>query len=99
MRKSVTVPAEMKDRKVLFEGLNEYVRARHGWLISILGAREVTMERLHSSTLPDDLRALGYTVEANGQGERVLTNEIIVIGPGGGLEPAMAGSRGRSQRP
>jgi hypothetical protein len=35
---------EVKDRKLLFAGLLDFVRARRGWLTSVPGAREVTLE-------------------------------------------------------
>ncbi|MEH2547126.1 hypothetical protein V1283_003771 [Bradyrhizobium sp. AZCC 2262] len=97
MSKEFRIPLklEVKDRKARFEGLNEYVRARHGWLTSVPGARDVTMECLPGSTLPGDLRKLGYTVEANGEGERILPapiTEQLVIGVNGEIEPTTAGS-------
>jgi hypothetical protein len=67
---------QVMDRKVLFEGINKFVRAKGGWLTSVPGAPEVTMECLPGSTLPDELRKLGYTVEADGQGERILPMAI-----------------------
>lgn len=74
-------PASSKvaDRKALFAGLNEFVRARSGWLTSMPGAREVTMECLYGSTLPDELRGLGYKVEADGEGQRVVPDGIVAV--------------------
>jgi hypothetical protein len=90
---------EVKDRKLLFAGLLDFVRARRGWLTSVPGAREVTLECLPGSTLPDELRGLGYTVEADGEGQRILTNAItqqFAIGAGGELEAVTAARPGRS---
>jgi hypothetical protein len=82
------VIAERKDR---FASLNKYVTARNGWLTSIPGEREVMLECLPGSTLPDELRAgaefmLGdekvrlppYKVVADGEGERILPHAGIV---------------------
>jgi hypothetical protein len=67
---------EVTSRKDRFEALNSFVRARHGWLTSIPGAREVTMECLPESTLPAKLSALGYELEATGEGERILPTAL-----------------------
>jgi hypothetical protein len=63
---------EIADRKTRFEALNDFVRSRKGWLTSVPGAPEVTTECLPGSSLPDDLRKLGYVVEEIGEGERIL---------------------------
>ena len=56
----------VSDRKELFEELNEFVSARNGWLTSVPGAAEVTMQCLVNSTLPDVLRARGYDLVEDG---------------------------------
>jgi hypothetical protein len=79
------------DRKERFVALNKYVNARHGWLTSVPGEVDVTMECLPDSTLPDELRAgaefmLGgekvrlrpYKVIADGEGQRILPHAGIV---------------------
>jgi hypothetical protein len=86
---------EVKDRKELFAALNEFVRARHGWLTSVAGEREVTMECLPCSALPEELRENGYVLEPDGEGQRILTNAItqqFAMGTGGELELVTAGS-------
>lgn len=75
------LPDRWKDRtaalnKERFAALNDFVRARHGFLTSIPGRDEITMECLPDSTLPAELRALGYDVEATGGGERILPTGI-----------------------
>jgi hypothetical protein len=52
--------SEIDERKRRFDELNAFVRARGGWLTSVPGAHEVTVECLPGSRLPDDLRTLGY---------------------------------------
>ena len=53
------------------------------------------LECVLGSSLPDDLRALGYDVIAAGDGERVLPHQIVqrfVRRADGELEPLTAGS-------
>ena len=52
------------------------MRSRHGWLTSIPGDVEVTMECLPGSTLPDELRRAGYTVTETGTTQRILAHAI-----------------------
>jgi hypothetical protein len=66
----------LPDRKALFEGINKFVSARSGWLTSIPGARTVTLETLPGSALPDELRSKGYTIEADGEGTRLIPHAI-----------------------
>jgi hypothetical protein len=90
-------PQTVEDRKARFAALNEFVTKRNGFLTSIAGRTEVTMECLPDSTLPDDLRKLGYVVTETGEGERILSGaivEIFVAGPGGELVPLTEGSTG-----
>ncbi len=82
-------------RKELFAALNAFVTERHGWLTSIPGAVDVTMECLPGSSLPDELRKLGYEVTEMGDGERILPHQIVrrfVRRPDGELEPLTAES-------
>jgi hypothetical protein len=65
---------KIEDRKERFEGLLEFVRARNGWITSVPGAPDVTIECLPDSRLPDDLRGLGYVVTAAGEGERICAD-------------------------
>jgi hypothetical protein len=64
-------------RKDRFETLNEFVRTRQGWIVSVPDATDMTIECLPNSALPNDLRALGYDVMAAGEGERILPTAII----------------------
>jgi hypothetical protein len=54
---SVPRDEQIDARKRRFDELNEFVSARGGWMTSVPGAREVTVECLPGSNLPDDLRA------------------------------------------
>ena len=69
---------KLEERKRLFAGINKFVTERNGWLTSVPGERAVTMECLPDSTLPEELRKLGYKVEADGEGERILPHAGIV---------------------
>jgi len=78
VRGYISTPPDPKidERKKRFEALNEFVQSR-GWIISVPGAVEVTVECLPDSALPDDLRGLGYDVCEIGEGERILAHRII----------------------
>jgi hypothetical protein len=96
-RRLVTTPRvpEIDQRKQRFEVLNELVRSRHGWLTSVPGDIEVTMETLVGSPLPDELRRAGYEVTEIDTTQRILTHAVVqdfVIGAGGQMELATAGS-------
>jgi hypothetical protein len=54
MRQFYTSPRnpEMDKIKSRFAALNEFVTSRHGWITSVPGAVEVTMECLPGSELP-----------------------------------------------
>jgi hypothetical protein len=82
-------------RKARFAALLEIVTQRHGWLTSVPGDTVVTMECLPGSTLPAELRAAGYDVQPDGNGQRVLAHSIVekfVAGPDGTMQPLTAGS-------
>jgi hypothetical protein len=75
--------------------MNDFVRSRNGWVTSIPGAIDVTMECQPGSSLPDDLRASGYEVTATGEGERILPTAIVekfVTGADGTLVALTEGS-------
>jgi hypothetical protein len=86
---------DVVSRKELFAGLNEFVTKRSGWLTSVPGERDVTMETLEGSGLPDAIRALGYDVTATGEGQRILANAIVekfTTRADGEFEPLVEGS-------
>jgi hypothetical protein len=70
---------EVASRKERFAALNELVTRRLGWLTSEPGQREVTMETLEGSNLPDAIRRLGYDVVADGEGQRVTGAGIVRV--------------------
>jgi hypothetical protein len=73
-------PAEkdaVRERKERFEALNDYIRKAGGWITSVPGNRLIDFEVLPGSPLPDDLRARGYTVHADGEGERILHSSVV----------------------
>jgi hypothetical protein len=84
-------------RKERFEQINEFVRSRGGWLVSVPGAAEVSLGTLPGSSLPDKLRGLGYDVREGDPptGERILHSAIIerlARNANGELVPSTAGS-------
>ena len=53
------------------------------------------MECLPESTLPDELRAMGYDVQPTGQGQRLLASAIVerfITNAAGEFEPLTEGS-------
>jgi hypothetical protein len=86
--------ARVRDRKKRFARLNEFVTMGNGWITSIPGRDEVTVEVLEGSTLPDELREIGYRVEPDGSGERILARSIVekFARVGDELVPMTAGS-------
>jgi hypothetical protein len=83
------------EAKARFEELNEFVQSRGGWVTSVPGATEVTLECLPDSRVPDDLLAVGYDVREVGDGERILAHRIVerfVRRADGKLEPVTEGS-------
>lgn len=64
-------------QKSKFETLNEFVIGKGGWLTSVPGKRDVTMECLPGSTLPDDLRGLGHKLTEIRERERILPDARI----------------------
>lgn len=86
---------ELTDRKARFADLNRFVTERGGWLTSVPGEVEVMMECLPGSTLPGELRGMGYDVTEVGEGERILPSAIeqkFVTVPDGDLMPLATGS-------
>jgi hypothetical protein len=85
----------VQDRKTRFWVLNEFVRSRNGWITSVPGDVEVTIECLPGSSLPVELQAQGYDPVATGDGERIVATAIterFCIGADGVLEPLTSGS-------
>jgi hypothetical protein len=63
---------ETLDAKRRFASINEFVSAKGGWLTSVAGDRLVTLETLPGSSLPAELEKLGYEVEPDGEGQRII---------------------------
>ena len=79
MKQEFRIPltSEVKNRKELFVELNEFVRARNGWITSVPGAVDVAIETLPGSTLPDELRKNGYDPVETGDGQRIIPHAIV----------------------
>jgi hypothetical protein len=85
----------VKSRLERFKEINRWIMARGGWVTSLPGAREVTMECLPGSSLPDELTRLGYKLVELGEGERILPAAIVwrcTQNAAGEFEPMKAGS-------
>jgi hypothetical protein len=83
------------DRKAKFEALNEFVALRHGWLVSVPGDRDMRLQVLPGSGLPEQLAAMGYIVEWTGETQRILPHAIrqkFMVRSDGELEPFTEGS-------
>jgi hypothetical protein len=81
MRKEIYRPAplnrEVADRKAMFAALNDFATSRQGFVISVPGDTDVTVEVLPDSALPAELIALGYDLHEAEPGERILASAII----------------------
>jgi hypothetical protein len=87
--------SRVRDRKERFEALNDFITNRTGWIISEPGRTEIRIEVLPGSALPDDLRGLGYQLQPEDGGERILAGAIVekfVAGADGELVPLTSGS-------
>jgi hypothetical protein len=67
----------LQERKARFQGLNAFAQKHGGWIASIPGDRFVDFQCLPGSQLPDQFRALGYKVESDGTGQRILHSAIV----------------------
>jgi hypothetical protein len=69
----------LADRKKLFAGLNTFIGDMGGWTVSIPGAAEVRFECLPDSTIPAELRSLGYDVQRDSppEGQRIIGSAIV----------------------
>jgi hypothetical protein len=78
-----------------FRRVNAFVMARGGWVTSLPGAAEVRIECLPGSIVPSDLRAIGYDLCDDGEGERILPSAIVqrfTCNAAGEFEPMAGGS-------
>jgi hypothetical protein len=62
----------LDERKRRFNGLCEFVRAHHGFVTSVAGAREVRIDCLPGSALPATLERIGYKLRRGEDGTRIL---------------------------
>jgi hypothetical protein len=86
---------KIRERKAAFESLNAFVTKHGGFTTSISGDRFVNIDVLPGSLLPDQLRALGYRVQADGTGQRILAHAVVerfARTSSGALEPLSEGS-------
>jgi hypothetical protein len=74
----IPLKPEVKDRKAKFAALNEYIRQRNGWMVSVPGDPAMRFQTLPGSPLPDQLTQLGYIVTETGKTERILPHSGIV---------------------
>lgn len=85
----------VKDRKAKFAEVLAFVNQRGGWVTSIPGDFEVTVECTKTSTLPDELAAAGWRLTDAGEGERLIPGHIeerFTLGTDGTLVPMTEGS-------
>jgi hypothetical protein len=68
--------SEIDKRKKIFDALNRFIQARHGFMTSIPGDVEMRFDALPESQLPQELHALGYTVIPIGETQRILASAI-----------------------
>lgn len=95
MKRIPVEPPPPTSRAARFAELSRFVTERDGWIVSLPGSTDVTVECLPGSALPEQLRDLGHDVAHIGDGERILHSAIkqqFANGPDGELEPLVAGS-------
>jgi hypothetical protein len=88
-------PDVVKRRRAQFEALNEIVTEGGGWLTSTPGNREVVVECLPGSRLPDLLADRGYDLKPEQDGERILpvaVSQKMTRNADGTLGPVTEGS-------
>lgn len=68
----------VKDRKQRFDEINALVTAKGGWVTSIRGAQEITIDVLPNSVVPSEMGLLGFELERRSDGERLLATAITV---------------------
>jgi hypothetical protein len=59
-----------------FQDLNDWVRERGGWIISVPTEKIITIQCLPDSAIPSELEAQGYIVDKIGSSERILPHGI-----------------------
>jgi hypothetical protein len=82
-------------QKEKFDRLNKAITKLGGWITSIPGAREVTIECLPASELPDRLRKAGYDLTEIDGGERIIPGsitELLTLSSSGAFEAATENS-------
>jgi hypothetical protein len=83
------------DRKERFAKIVAFVAANRGFVTSIPGAPEVTIEVLPQSPIPAKLTETGYNVREIGIGQRIIAGTIVgklTMTSSGALEPLIEGS-------
>jgi hypothetical protein len=88
-------PDVLTERRERFAGLNDFVTAHGGWIISVPGDREVVVETLPGSNLPNVLADMGHNLKPEPDGERILAtaiNEKFAYRTDGTLGPMTEGS-------
>jgi hypothetical protein len=92
-----TPGAAVADIKARFAKINTFVMARGGWIVSVPGSPDVTIEVLPNSTLPTELEAAGYDLRPADPPEtsRILAapiEESFTLSSSGAFALAMPGS-------
>jgi hypothetical protein len=69
--------AALEERKRRFAGLNDFITSAGGWITSRSGEKEVRIDCLPGSALPEVLAKIGYKLRAELQGERILPHAVV----------------------
>ena len=68
---------QIADLKEDFSRLNDMcIAAGNAWMTSVAGAPECRLEVIAGSSIPAQLEQLGYRLEGDGVGERILAHAI-----------------------
>ena len=85
----------VSDLKAKFDAMAKLITERGGWVTSVPGHNWIDFETLPGNTLPGELEAAGYSIESDGQGQRILPHAIterFARRADGTLEPSDEGS-------
>jgi hypothetical protein len=68
---------KIETRKARFETLNKFVTQHGGWVTSVPGGIDITIECTETSDLPEKLGDLGYELREVGRRERMAPNAVV----------------------
>jgi hypothetical protein len=68
---------KIETRKEQFERVTKFVTQNSGWVVSVPGALDITVECAETSDLHEKLGDLGYELREVGRRERIAPNAVV----------------------